>query len=83
MDLTQEEQTRIDAMRARAEQGGVRDWRYHMGHLISSFARCLERHGIDESTVLMPAEADLASLCGDAAASVFRDYSEANYEAVR
>ena len=82
MDLTQEEQTRIDAMRARAEQGGVRDWRYHMGHLISSFARCLKRHGIDESTVLIPAKADFTSLCGNDAASVFHDYSEVDYEAV-
>lgn len=82
IDLTQEEEARIDAMRAHAEQGGIKDWRYHMGHLISSFARCLKRHGIDESTVLTPAKADFASLCGDDAASVFDDYSEVDYEAV-
>ena len=82
IDLTQEEETRVDAMRARAEQGGVKDWRYHMCHLISSFACCLKRHGIDESTVLIPAKADFTSLCGNDAASVFHDYSEVDYEAV-
>lgn len=82
IDLTQEEEDRIDAMRARAEQGGVKDWRYHMGHLMSSFAGCLRRHGIDEATVLIPAEADFVSLCGNDAAGVFNDYSEVDYEAV-
>jgi hypothetical protein len=53
-----------------------------MGHLISSFACCLKRHGIDESTVLIPAKADFTSLCGNDAASVFHDYSEVDYEAV-
>ena len=82
IDLTQEEEVRIDAMRARAEQQGyVKDWRYHMGHLISSVARSLRRHGIDESTVLIPARADFASLCGEAAASVFDDYDDVDYDA--
>ncbi|MEA4883005.1 MAG: L-2-amino-thiazoline-4-carboxylic acid hydrolase [Clostridia bacterium] len=82
IDLTQEEEARIDAMRARAEQGGVKDWRYHMGHLISSYASSLRRHGIDEGAVLIPARADFASLCGEGAASVFGDYDEVDYEAV-
>lgn len=82
IDLTQEEEARVDAMRARTEQGGVKDWRYHMGHLVSSFASCMNRHGIDESIVLIPAKADFASLCGDDAASVFDDYGEVNYETV-
>mgnify|MGYP001188628715 CR=1 FL=1 len=83
IDLTPEEESGIDAMRAHVErQGGVKDWRYHMGHLISSFARSLRRHGIEESTVLMPARADFASLCGDDAAGVFDDYSEIDYDAV-
>ncbi len=81
IDLTPEEESRIDAIRARAErQGCVKDWRYHMGHLIGSFAGSLRRHGIDESTVLIPARADFASLCGEAAASVFDDHDEANYD---
>lgn len=82
IDLTQEEEARINAMQARAEQGGVKDWRYHMGHLINSFARCLRRHGIDEPTVLIPARTGFASLCGDDAANVFDDYGEVDYGAV-
>lgn len=82
IDLTQDEETRIDAMRARAEQqSGVKDWRYHMGHLISSFARSLRRHGINEGAVLIPARADFASLCGEAAAGVFDDYYDVDYDA--
>ena len=82
IDLTQEEEARIDAMRAHVErQGGVKDWRYHMGHLISSFARSLRRHGMDGGAVLISARADFASLCGDDAADVFDDYDDVDYDA--
>ncbi len=81
IDLTPKEENRIDAMRARAErQGCVKGWHYHIGHLISSFARSLRRHGVEESTVLMPARADFASSCGEAA-SVFDDCDEVDYDA--
>ncbi len=81
IDLTPEEESRIDAMRARARrQDGVKDWHYHMGHLVSCFARSLRGHGVKESTVLMPARADFALLCGEAA-SVFDDHDEVDYGA--